>query len=299
MGCLCTVIIEPRRLVRESLVSLLVNKSYRVTGDFASTEDIAASVVQEVPRLVILGAPQAENAAADASAIRKVWPEAKIMLLFEHASSDDFNELLTSDIDGCIPLFASQNTLIETLQLIFVEDLRILVVGISDHLLTPSSAQEDDAKGFAASVNKVRSSTADHAQARTSAITVPSVLSRIGDVRASKYVKNGETHVASSLRVLKGLSKREEQILEGLVKGQSNKTIARICDVTEATIKVHMKSILRKIRVTNRTQAAIWALERSYSLETESKSCFQTDSDRRNAPSSGLNKFQRPRWASA
>ena len=52
-----------------------------------------------------------------------------------------------------------------------------------------------------------------------------------------------------------------EKILDGLVKGHANKVIARTCDITEATVKVHMKSILRKIRVTNRTQAAIWALE--------------------------------------
>jgi two-component system nitrate/nitrite response regulator NarL len=37
--------------------------------------------------------------------------------------------------------------------------------------------------------------------------------------------------------------------------------IARECGITEATVKVHMKSILRKIRVGNRTQAAIWAME--------------------------------------
>ena len=54
---------------------------------------------------------------------------------------------------------------------------------------------------------------------------------------------------------------REEQILKALVRGQSNKMIARMCCVTEATVKVHMKSILRKIRVANRTQAAIWALK--------------------------------------
>ena len=40
--------------------------------------------------------------------------------------------------------------------------------------------------------------------------------------------------------------------------------IARTCGVADATIKVHMKSILRKIRVANRTQAAVWALERGY-----------------------------------
>ena len=36
--------------------------------------------------------------------------------------------------------------------------------------------------------------------------------------------------------------------------------IARMHSVTEATVKTHMKTILRKIRVANRTQAAIWAL---------------------------------------
>jgi two-component system nitrate/nitrite response regulator NarL len=36
--------------------------------------------------------------------------------------------------------------------------------------------------------------------------------------------------------------------------------MARILGITEATVKVHLKSLLRKIRVDNRTQAAIWAL---------------------------------------
>lgn len=56
------------------------------------------------------------------------------------------------------------------------------------------------------------------------------------------------------------LSERETQILRGLVEGQSNKTIARALDIMEATVKVHVKAILRKIGVQNRTQAAIWAL---------------------------------------
>jgi two-component system nitrate/nitrite response regulator NarL len=66
------------------------------------------------------------------------------------------------------------------------------------------------------------------------------------------------------LRNHPGLSEREVQILDGLVKGHPNKVIARSCAITEATIKVHMKSILRKIRVDNRTQAAIWAIENGY-----------------------------------
>jgi two-component system, NarL family, nitrate/nitrite response regulator NarL len=45
-----------------------------------------------------------------------------------------------------------------------------------------------------------------------------------------------------------------------LINGDSNKAIARKIDITEATVKVHIKAILRKIRVHNRTQAAIWAM---------------------------------------
>ena len=56
------------------------------------------------------------------------------------------------------------------------------------------------------------------------------------------------------------MSAREQCILKLLVEGNSNKVIARKINVAEATVKVHIKAILRKIRVTNRTQAAIWAI---------------------------------------
>jgi len=58
------------------------------------------------------------------------------------------------------------------------------------------------------------------------------------------------------------LSARETQILQCLVRGQSNKMIARDLAIVEATVKVHIKAILRKIHVQNRTQAAIWAVNR-------------------------------------
>lgn len=58
----------------------------------------------------------------------------------------------------------------------------------------------------------------------------------------------------------RGLSAREMQILKCLIQGDSNKVIARRLQIGEATVKVHIKAILRKIRVQNRTQAAIWAV---------------------------------------
>jgi two-component system nitrate/nitrite response regulator NarL len=55
------------------------------------------------------------------------------------------------------------------------------------------------------------------------------------------------------------LSRREMIILRMLMQGASNKTIALQLVITESTVKVHMKAILRKLRLQNRTQAAIWA----------------------------------------
>jgi two-component system, NarL family, nitrate/nitrite response regulator NarL len=65
----------------------------------------------------------------------------------------------------------------------------------------------------------------------------------------------------SELKACK-LSRREAEILGCLREGAPNKLIARKLDVTEATIKVHVKAILRKIGATNRTQAAMWASQR-------------------------------------
>jgi two-component system, NarL family, nitrate/nitrite response regulator NarL len=59
--------------------------------------------------------------------------------------------------------------------------------------------------------------------------------------------------------VVRGLSRRELVILRTLTEGASNKIIARKLVITESTVKVHMKAILRKLRLQNRTQAAIWA----------------------------------------
>lgn len=54
------------------------------------------------------------------------------------------------------------------------------------------------------------------------------------------------------------LSSREEYILKYIGEGFPNKIIARKMGIAEGTVKVHVKAILRRIRVGNRTQAAVW-----------------------------------------
>ncbi len=56
------------------------------------------------------------------------------------------------------------------------------------------------------------------------------------------------------------LSDREIGILRCLADGDANKVISRRLNIAEPTVKVHIKAILRKLRVENRTQAAVWAI---------------------------------------
>jgi len=57
------------------------------------------------------------------------------------------------------------------------------------------------------------------------------------------------------------LTDRQQGILRCICRGCSNKAIARTFDIAESTVKIHVKVILRKIGVKNRTQAAIWAIQ--------------------------------------
>jgi two-component system, NarL family, nitrate/nitrite response regulator NarL len=99
------------------------------------------------------------------------------------------------------------------------------------------------------------------------------LLNYLKEAQESRAVPPGangadQTIDASTPDALPRLSEREEYILRCIVDGASNKQIARRLNIAEATVKVHVKAILRKIRVQNRTQAAIWAISRHPGLVT-------------------------------
>jgi two-component system, NarL family, nitrate/nitrite response regulator NarL len=88
------------------------------------------------------------------------------------------------------------------------------------------------------------------------------VHSLLSEMAAVDPILDQDSSITEALppdpRILK-LSKREVEILRCIMRGETNKVIARKLEVTEATIKVHVKAILRKIGLANRTQAAMWA----------------------------------------
>ncbi len=78
-------------------------------------------------------------------------------------------------------------------------------------------------------------------------------LTRIVQGQAKKDLRPGT--------LLSDLTPREQEILRHLAEGQSNKGIARVLDITDGTVKLHVKSILRKLGVRSRVEAAVIAVE--------------------------------------
>jgi two-component system nitrate/nitrite response regulator NarL len=240
------------------------------------------SIAGNGPKLVILGEQSVDDAVRQSADIRRLWPDSKIVLLFEYASPDDFHKLLASEIDGCVPLFVSPDTLISTLDVVMSGDGRVLILSASQRAsiqpAMPEEKRQTEAKNCGSQAISVEVLSAPLATIDVSNVSsvpgVPSVLCATnvpitvnGNGAIRLHEQKADTIGATSSRRLPRLSERETQILDGLVKGHANKVIARTYDITEATVKVHMKSILRKIQVANRTQAAIWALEHGYSTE--------------------------------
>jgi two-component system nitrate/nitrite response regulator NarL len=78
----------------------------------------------------------------------------------------------------------------------------------------------------------------------------------------AKAVK-GDRSATEIAPAFSDLTPREREILCHLAEGQSNKTIARELGITDGTVKLHVKAILRKLDVHSRVEAAIIAVEES------------------------------------
>ena len=74
-------------------------------------------------------------------------------------------------------------------------------------------------------------------------------------------VKHGPAEETAPSSPFESLTAREFEILCHLAEGQSNKVIARHLEISDGTVKLHVKSILRKLGVRSRVEAAVMAVE--------------------------------------
>ena len=97
---------------------------------------------------------------------------------------------------------------------------------------------------------------------------VPKTLGAKSMVSAIRFMAAGETFVPydfmqqAEAKTVANLTERETDVLRGLCEGKSNKEIARDLDLQEVTIKLHVKTLCRKLDAKNRTQAAMIARDR-------------------------------------
>jgi two-component system nitrate/nitrite response regulator NarL len=94
---------------------------------------------------------------------------------------------------------------------------------------------------------------------------LPSQLAmNLGAISVGPVAEDWRENVSAS-----GLSGREVEILWCLTLGMANKVASRRLKISEATVKVHVKAILRKLKVANRTQAAIWAVKHGFERQAQ------------------------------
>ncbi|MGR3622223.1 response regulator transcription factor [Pseudophaeobacter sp.] len=100
---------------------------------------------------------------------------------------------------------------------------------------------------------------------------IPKTMGAQSLLNAVRFMAVGETYVPVDLMredanpvthpLAEKLSPRELQVLNGLCQGQANKEIARELHLQEVTIKLHVRTLCRKLEAKNRTQAAMIAKE--------------------------------------
>ncbi|MEL6121260.1 MAG: response regulator transcription factor [Pseudomonadota bacterium] len=112
---------------------------------------------------------------------------------------------------------------------------------------------------------------------------LPKTMGAKSLVNAVRFMIAGETFVPASVMADKGeteetafskqLSQRERQVLQGLCQGRSNKEIARDLDLQEVTIKLHVRTLCKKLNAKNRTHAAMIAKDAGFEQPASFK-CF-------------------------
>ncbi|MBI1494525.1 response regulator transcription factor [Halocynthiibacter styelae] len=103
---------------------------------------------------------------------------------------------------------------------------------------------------------------------------IPKTMGAKSLMNAVRFMVAGETYVPHNVMAdigetaetefTKQLSQRERQVLRGLCQGHSNKEIARDLNLQEVTIKLHVRTLCKKLNAKNRTQAALIAKDAEF-----------------------------------
>ncbi|MFD1801816.1 two-component system response regulator NarL [Mixta tenebrionis] len=83
----------------------------------------------------------------------------------------------------------------------------------------------------------------------------------LSDTLTSVLISSLRETPPAAQRDIQQLTRREHDILRQIARGLPNKTIARKLNITESTVKVHVKHLLKKLQLKSRVEAAVWYLQ--------------------------------------
>jgi len=225
------VLIHPIELFSEGLRSLLQHTPYKLDWA-ASLETLDLDALCGRQAIFVVGGRPLGEVAATVRLIRQRVQSACVVVLGGSADSDNVLSAIQAGANGYLHEGMSLQALITTIE-------HVLEHGT---VLPLEFVRSLHAMGKDVQAYPVHDGARDPAKSAQN---------------GQRSAQNEREAVASRIR----LSAREQAILQALAEGAPNKVIAQTLQITEATVKVHVKAILRKIRVKNRTQAAIWAVK--------------------------------------
>ena len=224
------LIVASRRWFREGLKGLLQTSDIRSLLDAATLDECLASLrAEDRPDVAIVSLEgDAERLLKDFETIsqwRERLPQTRWVVLCSTLKPSTLLAALQARVDGLFHVDISEDVLRRAVELILL-----------GQVLFPSELSQ---------------------------LLLGALRPAMADLPAAAPAKSAEMSLPDSLDGAPEhvpLSPREHQILQCLVAGHPNKVIARELDIAEATVKVHIKGLLRKVKASNRTQAAIWAM---------------------------------------
>jgi two-component system nitrate/nitrite response regulator NarL len=148
---------------------------------------------------------------------------------------------------------------VETLQLLLQDrpDAAVLMLTVSEEAEDLAAALQAGARGYL-----IKNIDADYLiRAVERAAAGESVLAESMAGKLFAHVQRGGARPPAPASELDKLTPREREILACLARGESNKLIARVLDLAESTVKIHVQNILKKLGLTSRVQAAVFAVE--------------------------------------
>jgi len=246
-----TVLVVQKTLLREGLARLLSNTPYKPIRSITCVEDLAHSLEPDVGAMLFivswdtrLSATGHDAPVAQLHLLKQQYPNARLLVLSDKFNVDDVLEALRAGANGYIMNTMTSGALIKSLDLVMFGETVL-------------------ASEFSLAVRERSSKFLDAAP----------IVERPEPVHG--FIANDLQQHSERYPDTRKLSSRETAILSRLMEGDSNKNIARGIGVAEATVKTHIKAILRKIRVRNRTQAALWAFNNLQGpLEATPKMCL-------------------------